>query len=60
MGRVASEEAIDGLLLGAGVGDRSPAMSTNALNISGCIAARSTAQVPPIDQPTIPQLAGRR
>ena len=35
----------------------SPAMSTNALNKSGCITVRSTAQVPPIDQPTTPQLA---
>ena len=26
-------------------------MSSNALNMSGCITARSTAQVPPIDQP---------
>ena len=38
-------------------GDMSPAMSTNELNISGCMVVRSTAQVPPIDQPTIPQLA---
>ena len=38
-------------------GPMSPAMSTNALNISGCITVRSTAQVPPIDQPTTPQLA---
>src|SRR6476469_10937753 len=29
-------------------------MSSNALNMSGCITARSTAQVPPIDQPTMP------
>ena len=32
-------------------------MSSNALNMSGCMTARSTAQVPPIDQPTTPQLA---
>ena len=30
-------------------------MSTNELNNSGCIAVRSTAQVPPIENPTIPQ-----
>src|SRR4029077_46430 len=35
----------------------SPAMSTKVLNNSGCITVRSTAQVPPIDQPTTPQLA---
>ena len=35
----------------------SPAMSSNALNMSGCITARSTAHVPPIDQPTMPQFA---
>src|SRR6476469_5209223 len=29
-------------------------MSSNALNMSGCITARSTAQLPPIDQPTMP------
>src|ERR1700758_459476 len=39
------------------VGPRSPAMSTNELNSSGCITVRSTAQVPPIDHPTMPQLA---
>src|SRR6476620_7632142 len=39
------------------LGPRSPAMSSNALNTSGCITVRSTAQVPPIDQPTTPQLA---
>ena len=39
------------------LGPISPAMSSNALNMSGCITARSTAQVPPIDQPTMPQLA---
>lgn len=39
-------------------GPRSPAMSTNALNRSGCIAVRSTAQVPPIDQPATPQCDG--
>src|SRR5262245_60382655 len=38
------------------LGVRSPAMSWNALNISGCITVRSTAHVPPIDQPTTPQL----
>src|ERR1700754_5033304 len=38
------------------LGPMSPAMSSNALNMSGCITARSTAQVPPIDQPTTPQL----
>ena len=32
-------------------------MSSNALNMSGCMTVRSTAQVPPIDQPTMPQLA---
>ena len=32
-------------------------MSSNALNMSGCITVRSTAHVPPIDQPTTPQLA---
>src|SRR6201996_8873243 len=32
----------------------SPAISTNALNNSGCITVRSNAQVPPIDQPTEP------
>ncbi|CFS14471.1 Uncharacterised protein [Mycobacterium tuberculosis] len=31
-------------------------MSTNALNSVGCMTVRSTAQVPPIDQPTMPQL----
>ena len=39
------------------LGPRSPAMSTNALNRSGCMTVRSTAQVPPIDQPATPQLA---
>ena len=39
------------------LGARSPAMSSNALNISGCITVRSTAHVPPIDHPTTPQLA---
>src|SRR5579875_2117822 len=38
------------------LGPRSPAMSTNVLNSSGCITVRSTAHVPPIDQPTTPQL----
>src|SRR5271165_1381279 len=38
-------------------GARSPATSTKALNRSGCITVKSTAQVPPIDQPTTPQLA---
>ena len=32
-------------------------MSSNVPNMSGCIVARSTAHVPPIDQPTMPQLA---
>src|SRR3954468_9810897 len=36
-------------------GPMSPAMSTKVLNNSGCITVRSTAQVPPIDQPTTPQ-----
>ncbi|CPR07760.1 hypothetical protein BN971_01094 [Mycobacterium bohemicum DSM 44277] len=39
------------------LGKKSPATSTNALNISGCMTVRSTAQVPPMDQPAIPQLA---
>ena len=39
------------------LGARSPAMSSNVLNMSGCMVARSTAQVPPIDQPTRPQFA---
>src|SRR5262245_52670416 len=39
------------------LGPVSPAMSTKVLNNSGCITVRSTAQVPPIDQPTTPQLA---
>src|SRR5689334_11494702 len=39
------------------LGVKSPAMSSNALNMSGCITVRSTAQVPPIDHPTTPQLA---
>ncbi len=33
-------------------------MSTKLLNRSGCITVRSTAHVPPIDQPTMPQSAG--
>ena len=33
-------------------------MSTNELNRSGFMAVRSSAQVPPIDQPTTPQFAG--
>src|SRR6516162_1648031 len=37
-------------------GEKSPATSTNALNISGCMTVRSTAHVPPIDQPAMPQL----
>src|ERR1700737_249272 len=32
-----------------------PAMSTNELNSSGCLTVRSTAQVPPMEQPTTPQ-----
>ncbi|SHV87592.1 Uncharacterised protein [Mycobacteroides abscessus subsp. abscessus] len=40
------------------LGPMSPAMSTNVPNCSGCITARSTAQVPPMDQPTTPQFAG--
>src|ERR1700758_1114730 len=40
------------------LGPMSPAMSTNELNSSGCITVRSTAQVPPIDQPTTPQRDG--
>src|ERR1700712_4109990 len=32
-------------------------MSTKLLNSSGCITVRSTAHVPPIDQPTTPQSA---
>src|ERR1700739_2302659 len=38
-------------------GPRSPAMSTKELNSSGGITVRSTAQVPPVDHPTMPQLA---
>src|SRR4051812_32670013 len=38
------------------LGPMSPAMSTKPLNNSGCMTARSTAHVPPIDQPTTPQL----
>src|SRR6476659_5835377 len=38
-------------------GSMSPAMSTKVLNNSGCITVRSTAHVPPIDQPRTPQLA---
>src|SRR5277367_2173741 len=37
-------------------GKKSPDTSTNALNISGCMTVRSTAQVPPMDQPATPQL----
>ena len=37
-------------------GKKSPATSRNALNFSGCITVRSTAQVPPIDHPATPQL----
>ncbi|SKV63446.1 Uncharacterised protein [Mycobacteroides abscessus subsp. abscessus] len=40
------------------VGPWSPAISTKVENRSGCITVRSTAQVPPIDQPTTAQLAG--
>ncbi len=32
-------------------------MSSNALNISGCITARSTAHVPPIENPAMPQFS---
>src|ERR1700722_5748781 len=39
------------------LGPMSPPLSTKGLNNSGCITGRSTAQVPPIDQPTTPQLA---
>lgn len=39
-------------------GLRSPAISSNALNMSGCMTVKSTAQVPPIDHPAMPQLAG--
>src|ERR1044071_9654219 len=39
------------------LGPVSPAMSTKVLNSSGCITVRSTAQVPPIDQPRTPQFA---
>src|SRR5258708_35589599 len=39
------------------LGPMSPATSTKVLNNSGCITVRSTAHVPPIDQPTTPQLA---
>src|ERR1700761_7663970 len=35
-----------------------PAMSTNELNNSGCMTVRSSAHVPPMDQPTMPQCAG--
>src|ERR1700737_785100 len=35
----------------------SPAMSTKVLNNSGCVTVKSTAHVPPIDQPRTPQLA---
>jgi len=38
------------------LGLRSPAMSTNALNMSGCMTVKLTAQVPPIDHPATPQL----
>ncbi len=37
-------------------GKKSPATSTNALNMSGCKTVKSTAQVPPMDQPATPQL----
>src|ERR1700730_14705313 len=39
------------------IGPRSPATSTNELNSSGCITVRSTAQLPPLDHPPMPQLA---
>ncbi|SHV34682.1 Uncharacterised protein [Mycobacteroides abscessus subsp. abscessus] len=39
-------------------GLRSPAMSTNALNRLGCRVVNCTAQVPPMDQPTMPQFSG--
>src|SRR6201999_2308656 len=35
-----------------------PAMSTNELNNSGCMTVRSSAHVPPMDQPAMPQRAG--
>src|ERR1700733_2264971 len=35
-----------------------PAMSTKELNNSGCMTVRSSAHIPPIDQPTMPQRAG--
>lgn len=38
------------------LGLRSPEISTNALNISGSFAVSTTAQVPPIDHPRMPQL----
>src|SRR6478736_6011965 len=42
------------------VGPSWPSMSTNAPNSSGCIMLNVSAQVPPADQPTTPQLAGSR
>ncbi|SKV11485.1 Uncharacterised protein [Mycobacteroides abscessus subsp. abscessus] len=36
------------------LGLASPAMSTNALKVSGCITVKSSAQVPPIDHPATP------
>src|SRR5882672_10495430 len=39
------------------LGPMSPATSTKVLNSSGCMTVRSTAHVPPIDQPRTPQLA---
>lgn len=39
-------------------GPRSPAMSTKVCTSSGCMTARSAAQVPPMDQPTTAQFAG--
>ncbi len=40
------------------LGVRSPSMSTNALNSAGCMTVRSTEQVPPMDQPTMPHRDG--
>ena len=35
-----------------------PSRATNALNSSGCLTAVISAQVPPVDHPARPQLAG--
>jgi hypothetical protein len=53
---ISAEQPGDGLRLVSGIREEITATSTNALNISGCITARSTAHVPPIDQPVMPQL----